>query len=495
MEIPPSYPGPPPVAPPTKPSRLFLWLGLAAGALLIVVAVVGFLGIRYFTNEYKSPLPDLADAISCYQCFDNDDALSLAPGKAGMEALGVAGPIEGYEPGFMDTAGSVYREATGQYSQGNGTPFGCSFALAQGPVTVSDVTLSAEIAESIVGLGTYGDKLTTVSQTVRVFRIEADADTFPDELTDALEHCTHYAVDLGDGEEWETDVVPVKFDVADPAVRVVAWREESGGSVYTVADLQYRNLVVRSILSDGGGHITEDEFADFVLETSRALRELTPVAAPTAVACSSTCFTVEQAEGLVPASAALESLGAPRPYLGGVPAEPNRVSVYAADAAARYDENGGDPAGCEFMVSTAPLSPNNPDEYSRDETVIDLGVYGVYSTVGQTVQIFGSPVRAEGYLPALAAGVAGCTHFELGEGEDEYIADVAPLTLPTSSPDVTAAGWTETSTLGVYTVVDIRYANLVLRTVFYNPVEDGVFTDEQIAAFVLATSERLTALG
>lgn len=493
MDTPPPYPEIPRVVESGRPSRLFLWVGIVAGVLVVAVVVGTFFGIRYLATEY-TPAADPFDLGACSDCFDNDDALSLAPGEEALAALGGAKVMSGYEPGFVDTVRAIYSTATDEYARGEGTPYGCSFALAGGPITSSNAATTSEGDENVIALGSYGDDFSSVTQSVRVFDDDWRADDYPAELREALAHCTHYEVDLGDDGPWATDVEQVKFEVADQAVDAVAWREESDGYEYTVVDLQYRNLAIRSIFSTvSGGHIDDEEFAAFIVETSRALYELAPIEPVEAAACEGTCFTIDETKSLVPDAAALESLGAAT--IGYVPMEPNTIGLYADDAHERYHAGGGDPIGCDFAVSIAPLTPMNPEYSSRDDLVVDLGLFGDGASVSQLAQVFESTLYADRAITSLRSGVERCAHIEVELDGTAYVSDLSPLELPTSSPEVTMAGWTEVSADIRYTVVDLHYANLVVRSVFAESATGEEFTDEQITAFVLATSERLESLG
>lgn len=500
MEPLPPYPEIPRVIQGEKPSRLFMWLGIVAGVLVVAVVVGGFFAFRLIGSAFPIEPLEEASPISeeCHSgCVSEADALDLAPGPDALAALGGAALMADDEPGFRQTVGDVDSTASFQYTSGEGEPFGCSFALAGGAVTTASSAMSVSLEEPIIGLGSYGDDDSFVTQNVRVFRDEAAADAYPAGLRDSLLHCPHYSVELEGVGQWTTDVTQVQFDVAHLAVDVVAWRESSGGYEYTVADLQYGNLAVRSMFStQPGGAITDSEFAAFVLETSQALYALNPIEQIAAEPCSGACLTVADALTLTPASKDLSALGATGAVGDSTSSEPKPLGEYADDAHGDYYLGDGDPLGCEFVLSSAPLTTTNPGIYTRNDLVVDLGAYGTDASLTQSVQVFESIVWTDRYLASVESGVERCEHVDVNLVDlGHYVADLDPQNYPTSSPNVTTAGWVETSDQLRQTVVDLRYANLVLRTVFTDPDGGAEFTEEQIAAFVLATSERLEALG
>lgn len=492
----PPYPEVPRVVAPQKPSRLFLWLGLGVGALLIATIGGGIFAVNTLIANAPEPVAFEGDDLGCFgSCFTVEDAESLVPSAAALEALGAEG-MDGYGGGYRQPIGDVYDAARWEWTDGEGEPSGCSFALSYGPATASNTATTDQRSDPTVELGSFGDESSNVYQLVRVFGSHADGNAYPGQLRESLEGCTHYSVDLGYEERYETDVVPAEISVPFGTATVVAWREYDGYNRITVADLQYANLVVRSIFIDGPGPgISDGEFDAFIAETASAMAALDPApqsAAPD-TSCEPNCITLENLESLVPDADALALLGDIAPTAGYVPAQPQRIGVYADSATATYSD--GEPESCAFTMSWAPISPSSPTGESRDEMAVDLGSFGEGTGISQVARLFSSDVWASRYTSSVSEAVKDCPSIRVQlEGEEEpYVAQLVPATFETA-PGVSSAAWIETSAEARYTVVDLRFDTVVVRTVL-NQVGEATISDEQFAAFVLDTSHRMVALG
>ena len=148
-------------------------------------------------------------------------------------------------------------------------------------------------------------------------------------------------------------------------------------------------------------------------------------------------------------------------------------------------------------IDYSPVAPGNPDEANRSDRVADLGSYfNDTDYLSQVVRVFASPEEAAAYPDALRSGIAACPEYSVSfsDGDDFWSTDVVPTEFPTSSPAVTAVGWTEEYAGYAVTVVDLQYANLVVRTI-HNRDSSSAIAGSEIAAFVLEFSGSLERLG
>jgi hypothetical protein len=178
-------------------------------------------------------------------------------------------------------------------------------------------------------------------------------------------------------------------------------------------------------------------------------------------------------------------------------AKPSTVGIYADSSAENFADGGGSPAECSFAIDYSPVAPGNPDEANRSDRVADLGSYfNDTDYLSQVVRVFATPEDAAAYPDALRSGLAACPAYSVSfsEGEDFWSTDVVPTEFATSSPAVTAVGWTEEYEGYAVTVVDLQYANLVVRTI-HNRDSSSAIADSEIAAFVLEFSGSLERLG
>jgi hypothetical protein len=178
-------------------------------------------------------------------------------------------------------------------------------------------------------------------------------------------------------------------------------------------------------------------------------------------------------------------------------AKPSTAGVYADSSAQNYEDGGGSPAGCAFTIDYSPVAPENPDATNRADRVADLGTFSNDTdSMSQVVRVFATPQDAAAYPDALRAGIAACPQYSVSfsEGGGFWSTDVVPTEFATSSPGVTAVGWTEEYDGYAVTVVDLQYENLVVRTI-YNRAIDSAYTNAEVAAFVTEYSGLLAGLG
>ena len=87
-----------------------------------------------------------------------------------------------------------------------------------------------------------------------------------------------------------------------------------------------------------------------------------------------------------------------------------------------------------------------------------------FTFFSQSVRIFPTSTEAVEHMSSLDGLISGCEYYEYDPDVEDWRATVsaAPaLTLPSS---VSGIGWREANALGRYYVVDLQYANLVVRT-------------------------------
>jgi hypothetical protein len=143
-----------------------------------------------------------------------------------------------------------------------------------------------------------------------------------------------------------------------------------------------------------------------------------------------------------------------------------------------WRDAGGDPDECFVTYPGAPISGVESDPIVDDGSIIAYtGTYGddeQWSTLGQSVRLFADDQDAVDYMAGLSSSIAECTHYQSGERDTFWEADVTPAPALTLPPSVAGIGWVETTDYySRYYSFDLQRGNMVIRT--------GLGTAEEIS--------------
>lgn len=495
----PAYP--PPVAPTKRGSRKVLLIVLVSvmGAVVLIgglVAIAVGLGTAITSAFDPTTLPAGNPASApegCHtECLSQESALSLSPTAESLALIGL-GPEPVAAPAEPTTIGTFADDAHGQYFLQDGTPLSCEFLLSPAPISPrnpADYTRD----DGAFDLGTYAGQDATMTQVAEVYWSSVYSERFTSSLVAPLTQCSHTERTV-DGALVSSDVVPATFDV--PAgVSVSGWTETLAGSIRTVVDLQYINLVVRTVYTTQGSVPLSPAFGEFVTGTATAMAALSPSATTSAdpgklPGCEGHCYTIVQALSMAPTNDDLAVLHSPK-HVAGAAEFAVTAGTIRDDDERGWRDGGFFPAECSFVFSLGPTSPANPGTSpgSRSDPIYDLAKLGDETvSVTQSVRLFESDAAAAAYLHDLAAGIRACPGY-WSTSNDFGNTPVTPLDVHAATP---SAGWQESSGGYRYMSVDLQQGNVVLRTTLYEPSR-SLITEADFTDFVVVTSERFAAL-
>lgn len=254
---------------------MFLVLGVVAVGVIavLIIGITNLLG-RMPTAD---PEPDTAPPVACSDCITDDEAKTLVPSDATLEAVGLQ-LVEDYVFVKPWTAGGTADASKQQYDDGLGTPEQCWPMLDYSPVSATDPSETTNRGDRILDLGTYGDENGSISQMVRVFASAEAGAAYPRTLESTITGCPRYAISF-DESRWDTEVHPTTIDsvaiVGDTGATLVGWEEQDGDWAVTIVDLQVSNIAIRTIYNHPvGAGPSNEQFAAFLTSTAAAMAAL-----------------------------------------------------------------------------------------------------------------------------------------------------------------------------------------------------------------------------
>jgi hypothetical protein len=156
----------------------------------------------------------------------------------------------------------------------------------------------------------------------------------------------------------------------------------------------------------------------------------------------------------------------------------------------------GDPDECFVTYAAAPLSFLEPGVVHDDNSLISYtGSYSdsdEWSLLSQSVRLFEADQEAVDYMAVLSDSIDSCTHYQSGERDTYWQADVTPAPALNLPPSVAGIGWVElTDGYDRFYCVDLQRGNLVLRTGLYTYDE---ISEAEFRALIEHVAVQLAAL-
>jgi len=214
---------------------------------------------------------------------------------------------------------------------------------------------------------------------------------------------------------------------------------------------------------------------------------------PDDAACAQGCLDTEAAESLYPSKAVLRPIG----MLASVGYEGNPdwdANAYAVRSGVNWQRSDGTPAACEFasqwgVLGAAPLT----DEEEDDPTIDFGGWYSDFDDVGQVVRVLDGESEAEALVDSLDGAIDDCPGYSIKSSVTYTYEPTVTRTDLEVVESASVVAWVEETKVATTTVVFVQERNLVTRIIAsrYTGTE---LTDEQLAAFVHSTSQRMSEL-
>jgi hypothetical protein len=520
---PPPYGQPPQYLPSAPPPRrrgllaaiigggLVVLAGIVVGVVAIASALSGlvsdipspFGGRDLVSGEAGSPLA--AEPVECPDvCFGNDISGETIVSEHLLGELGTTDSVESWGDYATSTGVGDYDYMHVDWNRVKGTPDGCFFTYLGSPIaaTVDDRPEDGDFID-YTGSNATPEGISSIDQTVRVFATSDDAVQHMVALDGLLPGCEHYEFGKGD-DSWEAEVTPAPALDVPSSVAAVGWRETNGTSRYYVFDLQYSNLVVRSILSTDG-EITEEQFRAFIEEYAVELSELSPLgisdsgergdaSGPYAVnptLCDDDCFSYNALNLAYPSKGELDQVGLTVDELDAPP--PTSIETQKVLDSRSWEVAYGTPSQCFVTWSIAPMTgvattASGPLYFDGSHTD-KLGD----TRFDQTVRLFPNSATAVDYMVQLDSELTLCTEYTTTtqNADDVSRTDVnAAAALPV--PDnIAVVGWVEESESGTRYVFDLQRGNFVVRTTLHS---DGGMTEAEFRTLMLSIADRMSTM-
>lgn len=465
------------------------------------------------TGEAGPPVP--VDPTACDDpCFGVEHLREAVLRSADFERLGT--PVVLDPAGtYADSTATEQNELGLEYWDTSGfTPDDCLFTASEAPAIV-ERRGSRDAGGMIHWLTSFENERGT-SVAVRAMRFFPTADAASEHMRTLhalIPGCSAYTAGGLGG--WATSVTPMPALEVPPAVAAVGWVESSGiaGRYYAV-DLVRSNAVLRLTLWTDA-QISEQQFRDLAERAAADLAEWPLVVDPGSRAeepqpgflpdesgatgpradCAGDCFSVVQAESLVPTDAELTALGLRRTGKAGPEADSAGIALRARQAVETTN------AQCRFALGIEPVVRGNPSAGSAAETdpIIDLGKYaGGGTSVTIVARVFENPERASAYAAATdyALGLCSRQEVETRRGSGEVTTLPATITGFDSIDDPIVTdretehiGWQNAGALSDRGH-DLQHGNLVVRVV----IDGAPLSEQQVAALLMPMIARLEGL-
>ena len=259
---------------------LLIVVGIGAGVISVVSALPDVIdnGNEIFgpnpldTGAPQSPLAIVP--LECDdQCFSDDVVAQTIVPQSRLDELGLPRVAEEWGDREPSAASWEYPYLTSEWQRLGSGADECFFTLPQ-------FALAAELGSppaegdfiDFTGTSTSDDQFSFFSQSVRIFPTSTEAVAHMASLYELIGNCDYYAYDPA-VEEWKGTVSPAPALAVPDTVAAVGWREAIALGRYYVFDLQYANLVVRTVISTVDV-ISETQYRTLVEELATHLAQL-----------------------------------------------------------------------------------------------------------------------------------------------------------------------------------------------------------------------------
>lgn len=510
-----------------------LWLGVGVAAIALgVLAGIGAAGWGVYTlalslirgapleggplleGEAGSPVP--AETTACDDpCFGVEHLWEAKLTAADFVRLGT--PVVLDPQGTWADSTHVEQNSFGleYWDRNEFTPDDCLYTASEAPVIV-ERGAPRDLGGSIHWLTSFETE-TGSSTAVRAVRFFPTAQAAQEHLTAlhaAIPGCSSYATDGLFGSS-QTFVTAMPALEVPPTTAAVGWVEATDrvGRYYAV-DIMRSNAVLRLTLWTDTA-IEEDAFrtlaeaaakdmADWPLVVDAGSRAEEPQpgflpdengASGPRADCTGDCFSVTQAETLVPGEAELAGIGLRR--TGTVAMQGSSAGEALRSRQAIETSN----AQCRFALGVEPVVRGNPAAGAAAETdpLVDLGQYsGDGTSVSIVARVFENPERAAAYAAAAdyALGLCSSQVVDTRRGAGNVTTLPATIRGYDSSDDPIVAGrptehigWQNAGAL-TDRGHDLQHGNLVVRIV----IDGAPLTEAEVTALLLPMIARLDAL-
>jgi len=269
-------------------------IGIVAGSMALIVIVAGAIGGSFLIvqtlGHHGSPVSAgrgssaspsaphpggvtssarARDPLHCSAtCFVNNFLVpgDTVPPPSAITALGLTKTIDSLGDYSSSSPADEYEQTLTDWRKAKATPPECFFTYFQSPVVAGLGERPAGDSTTIDYSGTHSDKAKNniLTQSVRIFANSADAATYMQQLSDAIDACTSYRTSDSTG-SLDITVRPAKAFTDFPSSEAaVGWAESSYGSRYDSIDLQRGNVVVRTSLQSYDDRVSEAAFRSFI---------------------------------------------------------------------------------------------------------------------------------------------------------------------------------------------------------------------------------------
>lgn len=207
------------------------------------------------------------------QCFSDEVVAETIVPQSRLDELGLTMITEERGDREPSDAAWEYPYLKSEWQRLGSATDSCFFTLPQ-------FALAAELDSppapgdqvEFTGTSSSEDEFSWFSQSVRIFPTSAEAVAHMSRLNDLIEDCDYYTYDPA-VEDWKATISPAPAIAAPDTVAAVGWREANALGRYYVFDLQYANVVVRTVLSTVDV-ISETQYRDLVEELAVHLSTL-----------------------------------------------------------------------------------------------------------------------------------------------------------------------------------------------------------------------------
>lgn len=200
------------------------------------------------TGAPQSPLA--ADPLVCdVQCFTGDVVAETIVPQSRLDELGLTTISEEWGDYDPSNASWEYPYLKSEWQRLGSETDSCFFTLPPFPLAAELGTAPAEgDYVEFTGTSSSEDEFTYFTQSVRIFPTSAEAVEHMSALNDLIADCTYYTFDPA-VEDWKATISPAPALAVPDTVAAVGWREANALGRYYAVDLQFANVVVRTIVS------------------------------------------------------------------------------------------------------------------------------------------------------------------------------------------------------------------------------------------------------
>ncbi len=207
--------------------------------------------------------------------------------------------------------------------------------------------------------------------------------------------------------------------------------------------------------------------------------------------CGKPCFGPEDALALAPGAEQLATLGSPAQLNGAASA--GIAEDWETQAGEQFHIGDGTPGACVFALSAAPIAPSSTSYQTRNDSIVDLGLFASdTATVSHVARVSESVMWGARYPNSIKGMLNQCPGYAVTLEGTPRVASVTPLDLEVSVIGVTDIAWRQQYDGVESTTVDLQRGNLIVRVQIIGKA--GAIPAEDVRTYLFTVAIALAEL-